>query len=75
MADGLCLNFVDQQLAVFYPISKRDIPAHPHPLLPRGCDLVPDSLSGYLTLELCKGQQHVEGKPAHGCGRIEGLGY
>src|SRR6516162_7272112 len=52
-----------------YP--KRRHPAHPHPLLLRGGDLVADALADDLTLELRKGQQNIEGQATHRRRRVE----
>src|SRR5712672_402285 len=51
----------DDELAVLRLITERRHPAHPHPLLFRGGDLVADALADDLALELCEGQQNVEG--------------
>src|SRR5712672_903970 len=51
----------DDELAVLRLITERRHPAHPHPLLFRGGDLVADALADDLPLELCEGQQNVEG--------------
>src|SRR6516164_5438116 len=50
----------DDQLAVAPPIPERRHPAHPHPLLFSGGDLVADALADDLALELRKGQQNIE---------------
>src|SRR6476660_3310707 len=61
----------DDELAVLHPIPERWHPAHPHPLLFRGGDLVADALADDLALELRKGQQNIEGQAPHrGC-RVE----
>src|SRR5712672_2952339 len=53
------------------PITERRYPAHPHPLLLRGGDLVADALADDLTLELRKGQQNVQGQASHRGRRVE----
>ena len=42
----------DDELAVLRPVTERRHPAHPHPLLLRSGDLVPDPLARNLPLEL-----------------------
>jgi hypothetical protein len=49
----------NDELAILRPIPERRYPAHPHPLLLRGGDLVADALADDLTLELREGQQNV----------------
>src|ERR1700730_4393585 len=61
----------DDELAVPHPIPERWHPAHPHPLLFRGGDLVADALADDLALELRKGQQNIEGQAPHRGRRIE----
>src|SRR5271165_1058494 len=51
----------DDELAVVRLVTERRHPAHPHPLLLRGGDLVADALADDLALELRKGQQNIEG--------------
>ena len=46
-------------------------PAHPHPHLFRGSDLVADALADDLTLELRKGQQNIQGQSPHRRRRVE----
>ena len=59
------------ELALLHPIPERRYPAHPHPLLLVGGDLVANALADDLTLELRKRQQNVQGQAAHrGC-RVE----
>ncbi len=41
----------------------------------RGGDLVPDTFAGDLTLELGKGQQHIEGQPSHRGGGVKRLSH
>jgi hypothetical protein len=45
----------DVQGAVLDPVAQRDHAAHPHSLLLRGGDLVPDPLACDLPLELGEG--------------------
>jgi tetratricopeptide (TPR) repeat protein len=54
-----------EALAVLDPIPERWHPAHPHPLLFRGGNLVADALADDLALELRKGQQNIEGQAPH----------
>jgi hypothetical protein len=48
--------------------------SHPHALLLRRCDLVPDAFCRDLPLELGEGQQDIEGEPSHRGGGVELLG-
>ena len=73
-SDGRGFGLVDDQLAVLDVIAERHEPAHPHALLARGGELVPDALADDLALELGEGEQDVEGQPAHGGRGVEGLG-
>ena len=73
-ADGLGLGLVDDELLVLGVIAQRHRAAGPFALAPGGRDLVPDPLGGQLPLELGKGQQDIEGQPAHGGGGVELLG-
>jgi hypothetical protein len=50
----------DVQSAILDPIAQRNHAAHPHPLLLRSGDLVPNPLARDLPLELGEGQQHVQ---------------
>ena len=52
-------------------IAERHHASHPQPLALGGADLVADTLAGDLALKLGKGQEHVEGQPAHGGRGIE----
>src|ERR1700720_4044832 len=65
------LAFDDDELAVLRLIAKRRHPAHPHPLLLRGGDLVADALADDLALELREGQQNIEGQAPHRGRRVE----
>src|SRR5437773_2661721 len=75
MAHGLGLSGIDDQRALARVIAQRHIAAHPHALLLRGGDLVADPFAGDLTLELRKGQQHIERQPPHRACGVELLGY
>ena len=55
-------------------IAERNGPTDPEALALGGRDLVAHPLADHLALELGKGEQHVEGKPAHAGGRVERLG-
>src|SRR5208282_1176518 len=61
----------DDELAVLRLVTERRHPAHPHPLLLRGGDLVADALADDLALELRKGQQNIEGQAPHRGRRVE----
>src|SRR5271163_2518034 len=63
----------DVQGAILDPEAQRDYAAHPHPLLFRSRDLVPDPLARDLPLELGEGQQHIEGQPSHAGRGVERL--
>jgi hypothetical protein len=71
VAHDFRLTVDDDEPAVASLIAKRRHPAHPHPLLFRGGDLVADALTGDLPLELREGQQNIEGQPPHRGRRIE----
>ena len=70
-AHGFRFAVDDDELAVLRLIAERRHPAHPHPLLLRGGDLIADPLADDLALELRKGQQHVEGQAPHRGRRVE----
>ena len=74
-ADPLRLFLLDDELLVPADVAKRYHAADPQPPALGGADLVADPLAGDLALELGKGQQHIEGEPAHGGGGIELLGH
>ena len=69
----LGFRFVDHQLSIFDFVAHRDVAAHPHAPLARGGELVADALANHLALELCKGQENVEGEAAHGACGVERL--
>src|SRR6267142_668484 len=70
-AHGLRLALDDDELAVLCPIPERHHPAHPHPFLLRGSELVADALADDLALELREGQQNVEGQAVESrCGAV-----
>src|SRR5271166_1461438 len=58
-AHDRCMIIDDVQSPIFDPIAQRNHAAHPHPLLLRSRDLVPNPLARDLPLELGEGQQHV----------------
>src|SRR5208283_3250600 len=66
-------RFVDDEFAFLDVVAERRLPAHPHALLFRRGDLVADSLSCDLALELGEGEQHVEREATHAGRRIERL--
>ena len=72
-AHQLGIGLVDDQLAIPDLVTQRRPAAHPHAPLAGGRELVADALANYLALELGKGQQHIQGQPAHRGGGIEGL--
>ena len=74
-ADPLGLFLFDDELLVPADVAERHHAADPQPPALGGADLVADALAGDLALELGKGQQHVEGQPAHGGRGIELLGH
>src|SRR6201988_1614927 len=67
----LGLGRVDDERALAGIVAERRIAAHPHALLLRCADLVADAFTGDLTLELGKGQQHVERQAPHRTRRVE----
>ena len=58
-------------LRSLHPVTERRHPAHPHPLLFRGGDLVADTLADHLALKLREGQQNIEGQAPHRGGGVE----
>ena len=73
-ADRLRLLGHDFELLVDAAIAERNGSADPEALALGGRDLVAHPLADHLALELGKGEQHVEGEPAHAGGRVERLG-
>ena len=71
----LSLAFVHHQLAVDDVIAERRNTAHPHALATGGRELVANTLTDDLALELGKRQENVERQPAHRCRRVELLCY
>jgi hypothetical protein len=67
--------FDDMQRAVLDPITEGDYAAHPHSLLFRGGDLVPNALARNLPLKLGEGQQHIQRQPSHAGRGVERLGH
>src|ERR1700733_3438847 len=74
-AHDRCMILDDMQRAVLDPVAQREHAAHPHPLLLRSGDLVPDPLARDLPLELGEGQQHIERQPSHARRGVERLGH
>src|SRR6516162_5321408 len=64
-ADSLGLGGINDKRPLAYAVAEGRVAAHPHALLFRRGDLVADPFAGDLALELGKGQQHIEGQPAH----------
>lgn len=64
-AHRLGFGVIDDQLAVLNVIAERDIATHPHALSLGGGNFVTDTLTGDLTLELRKREQHVEREAPH----------
>ena len=71
ISDGRRLLNVDYEFSFDSIVAFGHMASHPHALLFRGCDFVPDPFSGDLTLELCEREQHVERQTTHGGCRIE----
>jgi hypothetical protein len=69
---GLTLDNGD--LALLHVVAEREGTADPESLALGRCDLVPDPLGCDLSLELSKGQQHIERQPAHRGRGVELLG-
>jgi hypothetical protein len=63
------------QFARFEVVSERHWTTHPHPLLLRSGDFVPNPFSRHFSFKLCKRKENVEGEPTHGGGGVELLGY
>ena len=61
----------DLELLVDAAIAERHGSADPEALALRGCNLVAHPLADHLPLELGKGEQHIEGEPAHTGSRVE----
>ena len=59
------LTFYNGDLAVLHVVAEGEGTADPESLALGRCDLVPDPLGCDLSLELRKGQQHIECQPAH----------
>src|ERR1700730_13178215 len=73
-ADRLCLLGHDFKFLVEAAIAERNGSADPEALAFRGRDFVTHPLANHLTLELGKGEQHIEGEPAHAGSCVERLG-
>lgn len=63
----------DGETSFMRAVAKRRYAAHPHAFGFRCGNLVADSLCGDLSLELGKGEKHVEREPAHARRCIERL--
>src|SRR5271156_4161115 len=74
MTYRFCFVFVDQQFALADVVSDRNRTSHPDPFTLGGGDLVADAFADNFALELCEGEQHVQGEPAHRGSGIELLG-
>ena len=61
----------DHDLTVLHVVTEGEGTADPESLALGGCDFVPDPLGCDLSLELSKGQQHIERQPAHGGRGVE----
>ena len=68
---GLGLFRHDHELLVHATVAKRHRPSDPNALSFGGGDLVVHPLADHLALELGKGQQHIEGEPAHAGGGVK----
>ena len=73
-ANRLCLLGHDFELFFDATIAERNGSADPEALALRGRDLVAHPLADHLALELGKGEQHIEGEPAHAGSCVERLG-
>src|ERR1039458_6616713 len=67
--------FDNVQGATLDAVAQRNHAAHPHALLLRSGDLVPDPLSCDLALELREGQEDVQGQSSHTGGGVERLSH
>src|ERR1017187_1456551 len=65
--------FDNVQGAILDAIAQRNHAAHPHALLLRSGDLVPNPFSRDLALELREGQEDVQGQSSHTGGGVERL--
>src|SRR6516162_6079643 len=70
---GLGLAGHDHELLIHTAVSEWHRSADPNSLTLGGGDFVAHPLANHLPLELGKGQQHIEGKPAHAGGSVERL--
>src|SRR5579871_4832041 len=68
---ALGLFFHNEKLAVLQLIAQRQGASNPKAFPLGRRNLVPDALRGNLTLELGKGQEHIESQAAHGGRCIE----
>src|SRR3984893_5957961 len=70
-SNGIRLAIDHDELVVLRSIPERRHAGPPHPLLFRGGDLVTNALADDLALELCEGQQNIEGQAPHRGRRVE----
>src|SRR4051794_33970357 len=63
------------QLACFEDVSQGYRTTHPHALLLRGSDFVPNAFSSDFPFELCERKEDVEREPSHGSRGVELLSY
>src|ERR1022692_475231 len=63
--------FDNVQGATLDAVAQRNHAAHPHALLLRSGDLVPNPLSCDFAFELGEGQEDVQGQPPHTRGGVE----
>ena len=74
LTHGLSLGLDHDEPVLAHRIAERRDPAHPHPLLLRGSDLVANALAGDLALELGEREKNVEGQTSHRGRGVELLG-
>ena len=58
-------RLIYEKLAVLNVVAERRPAAHPDAFFARGRELIADTLADHLAFELRKGQQDIEGEPAH----------
>src|ERR1700752_4127623 len=72
--DFLGFSFIHDQATILKVIPQWDAATHPHALSFRSSNLVADALASHLSLELRKGEQDIQGQPAHRRRGVELLG-
>jgi hypothetical protein len=66
---------LQHQLAAYPVVAHGHQPSHPHALLLRGRDLVPNPLPGNFPFKLREGKKDVERQPFHRTRGVELLGH